>query len=142
MIHRQGAAFDDDLPRSVVFHDAVDHGVQCADVGQRRDERVRVGGDFRDRGRRIETGVRQGRHAIGVQVETPYLELFTEQEPCDIAAHGAEAEDADILGKLDPAENEIVRLTDAERAVFKSAVGPLLTEQRKILGDELFAHVE
>ena len=54
----------------------------------------------------------------------------------------AQAEDADILGKLDPAENEIVRLTDAERAVFKSAVGPLLAEQRKILGDELFAHVE
>ena len=54
----------------------------------------------------------------------------------------AQAEDADILGKLDPAENEIVRLTEAERAVFKSAVGPLLAEQRKILGDELFAHVE
>ena len=54
----------------------------------------------------------------------------------------AQAEDADILGKLDPAENEIVRLTDAERAAFKAAVGPLLAEQRKILGDELFAHVE
>lgn len=54
----------------------------------------------------------------------------------------AQAEDADILGKLDPAENEIVRLTDAERAAFKAAVGPLLTEQRKILGDELFAYVE
>ena len=54
----------------------------------------------------------------------------------------AQAEDADILGKLDPAENEIVRLTDAERAAFKSAVGPLLAQQRKILGDELFAHVE
>jgi C4-dicarboxylate-binding protein DctP len=54
----------------------------------------------------------------------------------------AEAEDADILAKLDPAENEIVHLTDAERAAFKAAVGPLLTEQRKILGDELFAYVE
>ncbi len=54
----------------------------------------------------------------------------------------AQAEDADILGKFDPAENEIVRLTDAERAAFKAAVGPLLAEQRKILGDELFAHVE
>ncbi|MDA1089497.1 MAG: TRAP transporter substrate-binding protein [Proteobacteria bacterium] len=54
----------------------------------------------------------------------------------------AQAEDADILGKLDPAENEIVRLTDAERAAFKAAVGPLLAEQRKIMGDELFAHIE
>ena len=54
----------------------------------------------------------------------------------------AEAEDADILAKLDPDENEIVHLTDAERAAFKAAVGPLLTEQRKILGDELFAYVE
>jgi tripartite ATP-independent transporter DctP family solute receptor len=54
----------------------------------------------------------------------------------------AEAEDAQILDKLDPAENEIVHLSDAERAAFKTAVSPLLTEQRKILGDELFAHVE
>jgi TRAP-type C4-dicarboxylate transport system substrate-binding protein len=54
----------------------------------------------------------------------------------------AQAEDADILGKLDPAENEIVQLTDTERAAFKAAVGPLLSEQRKILGDELFAQVE
>ena len=54
----------------------------------------------------------------------------------------AQAEDADILGKMDPAENEIVHLTDAERAAFKAAVDPLLAEQRKILGDELFAHVE
>ncbi len=54
----------------------------------------------------------------------------------------AQAEDTDILGKLDPAENEIVTLTDAERDAFKAAVGPLLTEQRKILGEALFAHVE
>lgn len=54
----------------------------------------------------------------------------------------AQAEDAEILEKLDPAENEVVRLTDTERAAFKAAVGPLLAEQRKILGDELFAHVE
>jgi TRAP-type C4-dicarboxylate transport system substrate-binding protein len=54
----------------------------------------------------------------------------------------AQAEDADILGKFDPAENEIVHLTDAERAAFKAAVDPLLAEQRKILGEELFAHVE
>jgi TRAP-type C4-dicarboxylate transport system substrate-binding protein len=54
----------------------------------------------------------------------------------------AQAEDLDILGRMDPAENEIVHLTDAERAAFKAAVEPLLAEQRKILGDELFAHVE
>jgi len=54
----------------------------------------------------------------------------------------AGAEDADILSKLDPAMNEIVRLTDTERDAFKAAVGPLLAEQRKILGDELFAQVE
>ncbi len=54
----------------------------------------------------------------------------------------ARAEDADILSKLDPAENEIVHLTDVERDAFKKAVGPLLAEQRKILGEALFAHVE
>ena len=54
----------------------------------------------------------------------------------------AQAEDADILEKVDPAENEIVHLTDTERAAFKAAVGPLLAEQRKILGEDLFAHVE
>ena len=54
----------------------------------------------------------------------------------------AQAEDADILEKVDPAENEIVHLTDTERAAFKAAVGPMLAEQRKILGEDLFAHVE
>lgn len=54
----------------------------------------------------------------------------------------AQAEDTDILARLDPAENDVVRLTEAERRAFKAAVGPLLAAQREILGDDLFAHVE
>ena len=54
----------------------------------------------------------------------------------------AQDEDADIMARLDPAENQVVTLTAAERAAFKAAVRPLLTEQRKTLGEHLFAHIE
>jgi TRAP-type C4-dicarboxylate transport system substrate-binding protein len=50
----------------------------------------------------------------------------------------AAAEDEEILAQLDPAENEVVHLTDAERAGFLAAVAPMLVEQRRILGDSLF----
>src|SRR5262245_45224119 len=42
----------------------------------------------------------------------------------------AEAEDVDVLAKLDPAGNEVVRLTDSERAEFARAVGPVLDRHR------------
>ena len=54
----------------------------------------------------------------------------------------AAAEDDEVLSKLDPAENDIVKLTDDERAAFKAAVGDLLENQRAQLGDDLFSYFE
>lgn len=45
----------------------------------------------------------------------------------------AAAEDADILAKLDPAKNEVIRLTDAERAAFIKAVEPVIEKHRSRL---------
>jgi TRAP-type C4-dicarboxylate transport system substrate-binding protein len=45
----------------------------------------------------------------------------------------AAAEDAEILAKLDPAKNEVIRLTDAERAAFIKAVGPVVEKHRNRL---------
>ena len=50
----------------------------------------------------------------------------------------AAMEDDDILARLDPTENEIVRLSSEERAVFEDAVAPLVARQRKRLGSALF----
>jgi C4-dicarboxylate-binding protein DctP len=54
----------------------------------------------------------------------------------------AQEEDVEILSALDPAENDVVNLSDEERAEFKKAVGPLLAKQRERLGDEIFKMVE
>ena len=54
----------------------------------------------------------------------------------------AAAEDAEVLAKLSPAQNEIVRLTDAERALFVDAVVPLVAEQRQAFGAQLFGYLE
>jgi TRAP-type C4-dicarboxylate transport system substrate-binding protein len=54
----------------------------------------------------------------------------------------AAAEDAEIMAKLDPAQNEVIRLTDAERAAFMKAVEPVLNKYRKQLGPKLFAYLE
>ena len=51
----------------------------------------------------------------------------------------AAAEDDEILAKIDPRENEIHRLTDAERAQFVEAVEPVLAKYRKALDPALFA---
>lgn len=51
----------------------------------------------------------------------------------------AAAEDDDILKKLDPAENEVVRLTVPEHRAFVDAVRPVTDCYRKELGEELFA---
>jgi TRAP-type C4-dicarboxylate transport system substrate-binding protein len=46
----------------------------------------------------------------------------------------AAAEDEAILAKLDPAKNEVIRLTDAERAAFIKAVAPVLDRHREKIG--------
>jgi len=51
----------------------------------------------------------------------------------------AAAEDAEILAKLDPAMNEVIRLTDTERSAFVRAVEPVLAKHRKKLESGLFA---
>lgn len=47
----------------------------------------------------------------------------------------AAAEDREVLAKLDPAETEIVRLTEAERVAFIDAVAPVVADWREHLGD-------
>ena len=51
----------------------------------------------------------------------------------------AAAEDAQILSKLDPAANEVIRLSDDERAAFMRAVQPVLDKYRRQLDPRLFA---
>ena len=53
----------------------------------------------------------------------------------------AAAEDAEMLKKFDPAKNDLIRLTDAERAGFMKAVQPVLDKYRKQFGDRLFAQL-
>ncbi len=50
----------------------------------------------------------------------------------------AAAEDAEMMKKLDPASNELIRLTDAERAAFIKAVEPVLDKYRRQFGPKLF----
>jgi tripartite ATP-independent transporter DctP family solute receptor len=51
----------------------------------------------------------------------------------------AAAEDAEILAKLDPAKNEVIRLSDADRGAFVKAVEPVLAKYRNALGPGVFA---
>ena len=53
----------------------------------------------------------------------------------------AAVEDAEILKKLDPAKNEVIELTDAERGAFRKAVQPVLDKYRVRLGPKLFAYL-
>lgn len=53
----------------------------------------------------------------------------------------AAAEDAEILAKLDPAKNEVIRLTDAERAAFIQAVQPVIEKHRNRLDTSLLSPV-
>jgi TRAP-type transport system periplasmic protein len=52
----------------------------------------------------------------------------------------AASEDADVLAKLDPRENEVVRLTPAERAAFVEAVKPIRAKLERDLDPQLLAH--
>jgi TRAP-type transport system periplasmic protein len=54
----------------------------------------------------------------------------------------AASEDADVLAKLDPRENEVVHLTPAEHAAFVTAVEPVLARHRQSLDPRLFAALE
>lgn len=54
----------------------------------------------------------------------------------------AAAEDDEILRKLDPKQNQVIHLTDAERATFVSAVRPVLDKFRKKIDPKLFAYFE
>jgi TRAP-type C4-dicarboxylate transport system substrate-binding protein len=54
----------------------------------------------------------------------------------------AAAEDDEVLRKLDPKQNEVIHLTDAERAEFVSAVQPVLDKSRKKIDTKLFAFFE
>lgn len=50
----------------------------------------------------------------------------------------AAAEDAEIMTRLDPSENDVIRLTDAEREQFIAAVRPVQEKYRRELDSRLF----
>ena len=54
----------------------------------------------------------------------------------------AAAEDTEIMAKLDPAENEVIHLTGAERGAFMKAVQPVLDKYRTQFDPKLFAYLE
>jgi TRAP-type transport system periplasmic protein len=54
----------------------------------------------------------------------------------------AAMEDVEALGRFDPRENEIIRLTDAERATFVKAVEPVLIKYRNEFDPKLFGYLE
>ncbi|MEQ8193623.1 MAG: TRAP transporter substrate-binding protein, partial [Rhodospirillales bacterium] len=53
----------------------------------------------------------------------------------------AAAEDARILKALDPAQNEVIEPSSAERAAFAATAAPLRERCRAALGPELFRHL-
>ena len=55
--------------------------------------------------------------------------------------HFAAAEDDAVLTQLAATDNDIVRLTEAERALFVEAVAPLVDEQRGVFGEQLWQYV-
>ena len=52
----------------------------------------------------------------------------------------AAAEDAEMLAKLDPAENAVISLSDAERAEFAAVVAPVIAAFKEKFGPELFEY--
>lgn len=54
----------------------------------------------------------------------------------------ASAADAEVLDGIDPAQNEIIRLTGDEHAAFVDAVAPLVREQRERFGETLISSLE
>ena len=56
--------------------------------------------------------------------------------------HLAAAEDAEILARLDPSDNDVISLTAAEHAAFVAAVQPVLANYRQELAPKLFRYLE
>ncbi len=54
----------------------------------------------------------------------------------------AAAEDAEILARLDPRDNDVINLTAAEHAAFVAAVQPVLAKYRAELDPKLFCYLE
>lgn len=54
----------------------------------------------------------------------------------------AAAEDAEIMAKLDPSENDVVHLTNAERTQFIAAVQPVQEKYRRELDPKLFEYLD
>ncbi len=54
----------------------------------------------------------------------------------------AAAEDDEVLAKLAGPRNDVIRLSDGERARFAAAVAPLVDEQRRAFGSELFGYLQ
>lgn len=54
----------------------------------------------------------------------------------------AAAEDEAVLAKLDPRQNEVIRLTDAEHAAFVDAVQPVLAKYREQIDPGLYAYLD
>jgi TRAP-type C4-dicarboxylate transport system substrate-binding protein len=72
------------------------------------------------------------------------LQAAVERAGKEATAHQhalAAAEDDEILAKLDPRENDIVRLTPAEHDAFVKAVEPVLAKHRKNLDPKLFDYI-
>jgi C4-dicarboxylate-binding protein DctP len=72
------------------------------------------------------------------------IQVAVERAAKEATAHQHElaaAEDDEILAKLDPRENEIVRLTPAEHESFVKAVEPVLAKHRKSLDPKLFDYI-
>ena len=63
-------------------------------------------------------------------------------EATTLQRHLAAAQDAEVLAKLDPRANEVVRLTAAEHAAFVNALEPVLAKYRNELGPKLFSYLE
>lgn len=53
----------------------------------------------------------------------------------------AAAEDAELLAQIDPAKNEIINLSDDERAAFVAAVQPVVANTVSRFRDELFEYL-
>jgi TRAP-type transport system periplasmic protein len=53
----------------------------------------------------------------------------------------AAAEDAEVLAKLDPRENEVIDPDPAERAAFLAGVQPVLDKHRKTFDPKLFSYL-
>jgi hypothetical protein len=54
----------------------------------------------------------------------------------------AAKEDEDVLAQLCPSQNDVIRLTDGERACFVEAVAPVVEERRHVLGNPLLSDLE